>query len=124
MANEAASPLEAKFGLPPVVRFCARCVISNQRPSSTVEYTHTRESKKETIHFDAEGVCAACRFAEEKAQRVDWAQRERELLDLLARHRRTDGRYDVLVPGSGGKDSIYASHLLKYKYGMNPLTVT
>ena len=123
MPNQVPAPLEAKFGLPTYVRFCARCVISNQRPSSTVEYAHTRESKKETIHFDADGVCAACRFAEEK-ERVDWAARERELLDLLARHRRTDGRYDVLVPGSGGKDSIYASHLLKYKYGMNPLTVT
>jgi N-acetyl sugar amidotransferase len=28
------------------------------------------------------------------------------------------------VPGSGGKDSFYQSHILKYKYGMNPLTVT
>ena len=26
-------------------------------------------------------------------------------------------------PGSG-KDSFYAAHILKYKYGMNPLTVT
>lgn len=114
---------ETKFGLPAEVRYCARCVISNQRPSSTVEYAHTRESRKETIHFDAAGVCAACRFAELK-EKVDWAERERELEELLARHRRTDGRYDVLVPGSGGKDSIYASHLLKYRYGMNPLTVT
>ena len=28
------------------------------------------------------------------------------------------------MPGSGGKDSFYAAHLLKYKYGMHPLTVT
>jgi N-acetyl sugar amidotransferase len=28
------------------------------------------------------------------------------------------------VPGSGGKDSGYAAHVLKYKYGMHPLTVT
>jgi N-acetyl sugar amidotransferase len=116
--------LEAKFGLPRDVRFCARCVISNQRPSSTVEYAHRSDSKKETIHFDADGVCDACRFAEWKDARANWADRERELLDLLARHRRTDGRHDVLVPGSGGKDSVYASHVLKYKYGMNPLTVT
>ena len=27
-------------------------------------------------------------------------------------------------PGSGGKDSAFASHILKYKYNMNPLTVT
>jgi N-acetyl sugar amidotransferase len=117
-------PLEAKFGLPREVRFCARCVISNQRPSSTVEYEHTSQSKKETIHFGADGVCDACRFAEWKDARADWSERERELRDLLARHRRTDGGYDVLVPGSGGKDSVYASHVLKYKYGMNPLTVT
>ncbi|MGH7305006.1 MAG: N-acetyl sugar amidotransferase [Candidatus Rokuibacteriota bacterium] len=120
----APAALEAKFGLPREVRFCARCVISNQRPSSTVEFAHTSESKKETIHFDADGVCDACRFAEWKDTRADWTERERELRDLLARHRRTDGRYDVLVPGSGGKDSVYASHVLKDKYGMNPLTVT
>ena len=28
------------------------------------------------------------------------------------------------MPGSGGKDSAFASHQLKYRYGMNPLTVT
>src|SRR3990167_2852260 len=36
-----------------------------------------------------------------------------------------DGICDAcLVPGSGGKDSFYAAHILKYKYGMTPLTVT
>ena len=75
------APLEAKFGLPPEVHFCTRCVISNQRPSSTVEYAHTADSKKETIHFDAEGVCDACRFAEWKDARANWA--EREMYDLF-----------------------------------------
>jgi N-acetyl sugar amidotransferase len=28
------------------------------------------------------------------------------------------------LPGSGGKDSFYASHILRNKYGMHPLTVT
>ena len=28
------------------------------------------------------------------------------------------------MPGSGGKDSIFVSHLLKYKYNMKPLTIT
>lgn len=28
------------------------------------------------------------------------------------------------MPGSGGKDSAFTAHVLKYKYGMNPLTVT
>lgn len=123
-ASAAVPVLEAKFGLPREVRYCARCVISNQRPSSAVEYQHTAASRKDTIHLDEAGVCAACRFAEMKDTRVDWEERERALTDLLARHRRTDGHFDVLVPGSGGKDSIYAAHLLRYKYGMHPLTVT
>jgi len=75
------------------------------------------------MRLDDEGVCDACRFAEQK-ERIDWAARERELVKLLDRHRRDDGAYDCVVPGSGGKDSCYASHLLKYKYGMHPLTVT
>ena len=28
------------------------------------------------------------------------------------------------MPSSGGKDSGMSAHILKYKYGMNPLTVT
>ena len=43
---------EAKFGLPREVKLCKRCVISNQRPSSAVEYAHTIASKKATIGFD------------------------------------------------------------------------
>lgn len=59
-----------------------------------------------------------------KNNTINWKQRENELIELLAKHRSKDGSYDVLVPGSGGKDSTYASHILKYKYGMHPLTVT
>ena len=35
-----------------------------------------------------------------------------------------NGDYDVIVPCSGGKDGGYVAHQLKYKYNMNPLTVT
>ena len=115
---------KTKYGLPEEVRFCARCVISNQRPNSVVEFTHTVGSTKKTIHFDAEGVCDACRFTEMKRSGIDWDKREQELRALCDLHRKTDGSYDCLVPGSGGKDSFYASHILKYKYGMHPLTVT
>lgn len=114
----------AYFGLPEEVIFCKHCVISNQRPSSTVEFKHTKEEKKATIGFDDEGVCDACRYHEVKEKEIDWAQREEALLETLDKHRRNDGGYDVIVPGSGGKDSAYTSHILKYKYGMNPLTVT
>lgn len=116
--------LEAKYGLPRNVKFCRKCVISNQRPNSAVEYAHTAASRKQTIAFDDSDVCDACRAAEAKQRTIDWAERERELIALCDRYRRTDGSYDCIVPGSGGKDSFFAAHVLKYKYGMHPLTVT
>jgi N-acetyl sugar amidotransferase len=116
--------LEAKYGLPREVKFCTRCVISNQRPNSAVEYQHTRGTRKETIRFDEQGVCDACRFAEFKRTRIDWEERGRLLEELCDRYRRSDGGYDCLVPGSGGKDSFYAAHMLKHRFGMHPLTVT
>jgi N-acetyl sugar amidotransferase len=115
--------LETKYGLPPEVSFCKRCVMSNQRPASTTEFKHTATSKKVTLRIDEEGICDACRHAEQK-ERIDWKAREEELLKLLDKYRSKDGSYDCMVPGSGGKDSAFQSHVLKYKYGMNPLTVT
>lgn len=119
-----AQNLEVKYGLPEEVVFCKKCVISNQRPNSAVEYNHTKESRKKTIHFDENGVCDACNFAEKKHSQIDWEERERNLRELLDKHRSKDGSYDCIVPGSGGKDSFYASHILRTKYGMHPLTVT
>ena len=95
--------------LPDEVKFCTRCVMSNQRPRIT---------------FDEDGVCSACNFSEMKKNKFDWTKREEELIKLLDKHRRNDGRYDVIVPCSGGKDAAYIAHQLKHKYKMNPLTVT
>lgn len=115
---------QVKYGLPAEIRFCKKCVMSNQRPNSTSEFTHNADSRKETIRIDDEGVCDACRVAEQKDSTIDWDAREAELRDLCDRFRRDDGAYDCVVPGSGGKDSFYAAHKLKYEYDMHPLTVT
>ena len=116
------------YNLPKKVEFCSKCVYSNQLPSSIPEYLHkpSREGAK-YINFrknlKGENICSACDVAELK-KNINWKKREKELLKLLNKHRRKNGEYDCVVPGSGGKDSVYASHILKYKYGMNPLTVT
>lgn len=115
--------LEAYYGLPEQVVFCKRCVMSNQRPASYPEFKHKPDRKAPTLNIGEDGICDACRFAERKEQ-IDWEVRERELVKLLDKYRREDGYYDCIVPGSGGKDSAYAAHILKYKYGMHPLTVT
>ena len=101
--------LKSLYKLPDTVVYCAKCVISNQRPR---------------IVFDDEGVCNACRYWERKKTVVDWQTREKELKDLCDRFRSNNGRHDVIVPSSGGKDSGFVAHQLKYKYNMNPLTVT
>ena len=117
-----ASAISTKYGLPLQVRFCRRCTISNCRPNSCVEFAHTADSRKATIHFDEEGICDACRVAEAK-KATDWGERERQLRELCDRFRSTDGRYDCIVPGSGGKDSFYAAIKLR-EFGMHPLLLT
>ena len=113
-----------KYGLPAEVIYCKKCVISNQRPNSAIEIQNKAESLKSTIHFNSEGICDACVFSERKRNEINWQDREAQLIDLCNRHRKNDGSYDCIVPGSGGKDSFFASHILKHKYGMHPLTVT
>lgn len=95
--------------LPKDVVFCKNCVVSNQRPRT---------------HFNAEGICSACEWSFEKDNVVDWTERERELGELLGRHRKSDGSFDCIVPGSGGKDSAFVAHQLKHRWGMNPLCIT
>lgn len=97
------------YNLPEKVVFCKKCTVSNQRPRIT---------------FDEHGICSACNFAEYKKTKIDWKQREEELLELCKKHKKKNGEYDVIVPCSGGKDGGFVAHQLKYKYGMNPLTVT
>lgn len=121
--EDVSASTEVKYGLPKDVMFCKRCVISNQRPNSAVEFKHTAKSAKQTINFNGEGLCDACRVAELKAA-IDWEERDHKLRALCDRFRSRNGSYDCIVPGSGGKDSFYTAHLLKYKYGMNPLTIT
>jgi N-acetyl sugar amidotransferase len=114
----------AKYGLPSKVSFCRTCVISNQRPNSAIEHKHHCKSEKSTIQFNDDKICDACVFSKKKKSEIDWAEREFELKKLCDKYRSRNSSYDCLVPGSGGKDSFYAAHMLKYKYDMNPLTIT
>jgi len=95
--------------LPKEVKFCKKCVVSNQRPRIT---------------FDANGVCSACNYAELKRKNIDWVKRKKQFKELMDKNRSKDGSYDIIVPCSGGKDSSVIAHKLKYEYGMHPLCVT
>ena len=63
--------VEAFYGLPDEVRFCVNCVISNQRPNSTVEFQHTADSRKSTIKFDDHSVCDARIYPGKKNSNYD-----------------------------------------------------
>ena len=117
------SPNKTLYGLPLEVKFCKSCVISNQRPSSTAEFKNDGKKPKQVINIDNDNICDACKAKKQKTL-TNWKERESQLRDLCDRYRSNDGKYDCLVPGSGGKDSFYQAHLLKYKYGMHPLTCT
>jgi len=95
--------------LPKEVIFCKNCVVSNQRPRT---------------EFNERGICSACEWSYEKDHVVDWEKRYDELKNLCDKYRSGNGSFDVVVPGSGGKDSGFVAHQLKNRFGMNPLCVT
>ncbi len=93
---------------------CTRCVLNSSFPG---------------ISFDDDGVCSECRVREQKreSQRADnllWPEK-RALLDGLCADAKAKKRtFDVLVPLSGGKDSMYVLYLAVRKLGLRPLAFT
>lgn len=79
------------------------------------------------VIFDDEGICSACRVAEEFEQLTDefWDGRKKQFEDLIETYRRPKGdNYDCIIAVSGGKDSYWQTYLIKVVYGLNPLLVT
>lgn len=84
--------------------YCTRCLFPSTKPY---------------IRFDEAGVCGACQVAETKKIAeggIDWDARRQEFERLIQQAKeRKAPFYDVLVPVSGGKDSITQVHrLLEY----------
>ncbi|MDD1673296.1 MAG: N-acetyl sugar amidotransferase [Methanomicrobiales archaeon] len=92
--------------------YCTKCLMPNTGPYLT---------------FDNEGVCSACRSHEKKKRvlgGIDWNAREREFDKIvLDAKSRNAPFYDVLVPVSGGKDSLTQVHRL-LPYGLRILAVS
>ena len=73
--------METFYNLPKKVKFCKKCVLSNQRPSSVPEFKHTKNRNgAKYLNIDSKtGICDACTVAEYKKNSIDWIQREKEL---------------------------------------------
>ncbi len=102
-------------------------------PSQRVEIVdHTKSAKSlkrckkcilpETypfMNFDAEGGCQYCRRWKTIA-----VKGEEALFKAVEPYRSKDGKPDVIVAFSGGRDSAYGLHYVKKKLGMNPVAFT
>jgi N-acetyl sugar amidotransferase len=94
------------------MQYCSRCVY----PSIAVN-----------LRTDEQGVCSACRVAEEFDRLTDefWVNRKRLFEETIAKIiKKKKGDYDCVVPVSGGKDSYYQTHKMIVDYGFKPLLVT
>ena len=91
------------------MRYCKKCVYPDTKPQ---------------LNLNTNGICDACRSAEEK-EKIDWAARKKELEKILEQYRNKNGsRYDCIIPVSGGKDSHFQTHIIKNMFGLNPLLVS
>lgn len=82
---------------------CTRCTLSEYAPR---------------ISFDSDGVCSYC-----SSTKPLTFKGEAELLKVLDRHRRKDGKPECIVSLSGGRDSTYTMLKLVKDYGMKVLAV-
>lgn len=90
---------------------CQRCILPTSLPS---------------VKLDKTGICNHCRDYEKIL--VNWQKtketRSRELHEIFANAKKKNRRYDVLIPLSGGKDSVYSLYACSKIFGMKCLAIT
>ena len=72
------------------------------------------------IYYDEIGICNYCSNYNIKKHTKSLD----ELNKVVNPYRKSNSRPEVLVPLSGGRDSIYALHVVKEDLGLNPVTYT
>ena len=94
------------------MKYCTRCVY----PFVAVN-----------LYVDEEGVCSACRVAEQFSQLTEefWKIRKQKFEQIIeGTKKKQQSDYDCLIPVSGGKDSYFQTHMIVKEYGLKPLLVT
>lgn len=89
------------------MRWCARCVLPDSRPNLAIGH---------------DGVCNAC-AAHGSKQDIDWHARRVAFDDVVAKAKAGQGRYDCVIPVSGGKDSTWQT-VTCLEAGLHVLAVT
>lgn len=93
------------------MNYCRQCVMPDTRPGTDLL---------------EDGICTACHFSDDKKSgEIDWNKRRKSLMAIAENVRGSSASgYDCVVPVSGGKDSIYQTHIVKEVLGLKPLCVT
>jgi len=90
------------------MRICKNCIQPDTRPG---------------IFFSDEGVCGGCLWENER-KKINWNEREKELLDISNFAKKTTkGNYDCVIGVSGGKDSTTQAIIAKKRLGLRCLLV-
>jgi 3'-phosphoadenosine 5'-phosphosulfate sulfotransferase (PAPS reductase)/FAD synthetase len=88
---------------------CKRCIMPAEYPGIT---------------FDSEGVCSHCNQHERNtANSKTKSSGKDKLLELIGSGKKA-GKYDCVVPLSGGKDSVYVLYYSVKELGLRPIAVT
>ena len=66
---------------------------------------------------DENGICLAC-LNKDRKKRIDWVERQKWLTEYLKNHTNPNGRWDVVIGVSGGKDSCAIVRRLIENHGV------
>ena len=93
------------------INYCKGCFMPSTRPR---------------ISFGEDGFCNGCIYNRNRSSDIDWEQRKKELIDLVAqsKNKESNPTYDCVIGWSGGKDSSAVALMLRKELGLNPLLVT
>ena len=58
--------IKTLYGLPRKVIFCKKTLISNQRPTSSIEFYHNKKSKKKTLFIDKNRISDSWKYSRRK----------------------------------------------------------
>lgn len=86
------------------MKYCKKCILPETYPG---------------ISFDAEGICNFCKAYKPQKDQL----RKEKLVELLGSVK-SKGKYDCVVPMSGGKDSSFILYFAVKELGLNPLVVS
>ena len=54
------------YGMPKEVKYCVKCNVTNQTPTTTNEYEHDKNTQQIPIEFNENDICYACVVNEKK----------------------------------------------------------